>query len=57
MPGYSQAMQDEYGYDDYVEYGDYDGMFDLMDMPNDDETIEQLNLKYDPWITEGEGSR
>ena len=49
------AILDEYT--DYVEYGDYDDMFDLFDMPTDDETIEQLNLKYDSWITEGEGSR
>ena len=52
-----KAIQDEYGYDDYVEYGDYDGLLDLLGVPTDDETIEQLSLQYDPWITEGEGSR
>ena len=50
-------MPEDFEYTDYVEYGDYDDMFDLFDMPTDDETIEQLSLKYDPWITEGEGSR
>ena len=51
------VMYKEYEYDDFIEYGDYDGLLDLLGVPTDDETIEQLSLQYDPWITEGEGSR